>query len=78
MSHLDQLELDMKKMVASRQQMEEVLSSDAQQAQDKEDALRVKKRTLDLLPDAQNNIQKLQVREVFEPLASLSLPTYVK
>ena len=61
MSRLDQLELDMKKMAASRQQMEEVLSGAAQQAQDKEDAFRVKKRTLDLLPDAQNNIHKLQV-----------------
>ena len=51
----------MKKMAASRQQIEEVLSGAAQQAQDKEDAFRVKKRTLDLLPDAQNNIHKLQV-----------------
>ncbi|KAL8579947.1 hypothetical protein ACOMHN_060248 [Nucella lapillus] len=61
-SQLDQLEMDMRKMAASRQQMDEQVSSAAQQALDKEDAFHVKKRTMDLLPDAQNNIQKLQKR----------------
>ncbi|KAK7097262.1 coiled-coil domain-containing protein 22 homolog [Littorina saxatilis] len=60
LSQIDQLELDMRKMTASRQQMDEAVSSAAQQRQDKEEAFQVKKRTLDLLPDAHNNIQKLQ------------------
>ncbi|KAK7503834.1 hypothetical protein BaRGS_00004957 [Batillaria attramentaria] len=59
-TRLEQLDIDMRKMAASRQQMDEAVGTAAQQAKDKEEAFHVKKRTLDLLPDAQNNITKLQ------------------
>jgi hypothetical protein len=58
---VEQLELDMRKMAASKQQMDEAISVAARQAAEKDDAYSVKKRTMDLLPDAANNIQKLQV-----------------
>lgn len=61
-ARLEQLDIGMRKMVASRQQMEEEVGGAAQHMKDKEEALYVKKRTLDLLPDAQNNIAKLQVK----------------
>lgn len=61
MSQLEHLDVSMRKMAASKQQMEEVIALEGQQTQEREEALQVKKRTLDLLPDAQNNIAKLQV-----------------
>ena len=42
-------------------QMEEEKTLLQSQNKEKEDAYRVKKRTVDLLPDADNNISKLQV-----------------
>lgn len=51
----------MRKMAAGRQQAEEAVAAAAAQRGDQEEAFRVKKRTMDLLPDAQNNIDKLQV-----------------
>ncbi|XP_025085148.1 coiled-coil domain-containing protein 22 homolog [Pomacea canaliculata] len=60
MSQLEHLDVSMRKMAASKQQMEEVIALEGQQTQEREEALQVKKRTLDLLPDAQNNIAKLQ------------------
>ena len=41
--------------------MEERTEQLTQKNQEKQDSYRVKKRTLDLLPDADNNIAKLQV-----------------
>ena len=61
-SRLENLELDVKKFTASIQQMEEEISTQARQNSEKEEAFKVKKRTLDLLPDAENNIAKLQVK----------------
>ena len=58
---LDNLDLEVKKFTASIQQMEEEIANQNRGNQDKEDGYRVKKRTLDLLPDAENNIAKLQV-----------------
>ena len=54
----------MKKFTASIQQMEESIANQNQANKDKEDGFKVKKRTLDLLPDAENNIAKLQVSEL--------------
>lgn len=42
-------------------QMDEQMSTQTQQIIDKEESYKVKKRTLDLLPDAENNIGKIQV-----------------
>ena len=41
--------------------MEEQVSTSDKQNKEKEEAFKVKKRTMDLLPDAENNIAKLQV-----------------
>lgn len=62
---LDKLDLEIKKFTASRQQMEEVISSEAKSAEEKSVTYNVKKRTLDLLPEAEVNIGKLQVKECF-------------
>lgn len=63
-SQLDNLDLEVKKFTASIQQMEEAIASQNQANKEKEDGFMVKKRTLDLLPDAENNIAKLQVFEL--------------
>lgn len=57
----DNLELDLKKITASMKQMDEQMSTQTQQNIDKEESYKVKKRTLELLPDAENNIGKIQV-----------------
>ena len=44
--------------------MEEQKNQEERQNVEKEDAYTVKKRTLDLLPDAENNIAKLQVYQL--------------
>ncbi|KAL4230380.1 Coiled-coil domain-containing protein 22 [Mactra antiquata] len=59
-SRLDDLDLEVKKFTASIQQMEEQISNQNRSNSEKEDGYKVKKRTLDLLPDAENNIAKLQ------------------
>ncbi|OWF47632.1 coiled-coil domain-containing protein 22 homolog [Mizuhopecten yessoensis] len=59
-SRLEQMDLEMRKFTASIQQMEEVVSTQGSTNAEKEEAYTVKKRTLDLLPDAENNIAKLQ------------------
>ena len=41
--------------------MEEEIANQNRANSEKEDGYKVKKRTLDLLPDAENNIAKLQV-----------------
>jgi len=50
-----------RKFAAGAQQMAEETGNQMRQNTEKEDGYRVKKRTLDLLPDAENNIAKLQV-----------------
>ena len=60
-SRLDNLDLEVKKFTASIQQMEEVIANQSRSNKEKEEGFKVKKRTLDLLPDAENNIAKLQV-----------------
>ncbi|XP_033098923.1 coiled-coil domain-containing protein 22 homolog [Anneissia japonica] len=57
---IEELDMDMKKFTAGMQQMEEQVSVHEHKNTEKVDAVRVKKRTLDLLPDAENNIAKLQ------------------
>lgn len=61
LAKIDNLELDVKKITASMKQMDEQMSTQTQQIIDKEESYKVKKRTLDLLPDAENNIGKIQV-----------------
>lgn len=60
-SKLDQLDLEVKKYSAGVKQMEEEITTQTRQNIEKEENYKVKKRTLDLLPDAENNIAKLQV-----------------
>ena len=60
-SSLEKLDVEVKKFTASIQQMEEEIGNQNRSNTEKEDGYKVKKRTLDLLPDAQNNIAKLQV-----------------
>lgn len=50
----------MKKFTLNTQQMNEQILALERSYADNEDSYRVKKRTLDLLPDAENNISKLQ------------------
>ncbi|WAQ99139.1 CCD22-like protein, partial [Mya arenaria] len=57
---LEKLELEVRKFAASKQQMDEEIANQARSNTDKEEGYKVKKRTLDLLPDAENNIAKLQ------------------
>ncbi|XP_064637676.1 coiled-coil domain-containing protein 22 homolog [Lineus longissimus] len=54
------MELDVKKFTAGTQQMQEQFGVVKRSNEEKEESYRVKKRTLDLLPDAENNIAKLQ------------------
>ena len=64
-SQLDQLDLEVKKYNAGVKQMEEEIGTQTRQNTEKEENYKVKKRTLDLLPDAENNIAKLQVYLIF-------------
>ena len=75
-SRLEQMELDVKKFNVSSQQMEEEITSQKRENKDKEESYTVKKRTLDLLPDAENNIAKLQVNMLHGSL-TYSDPTYL-
>ena len=60
-SDLEQLDLEVRKFRASKLQMEEAISAEQNDREQKQAAHSVKKRTLDLLPDAEANISKLQV-----------------
>ena len=60
-SKLEQLELNMKKYTASMAQMAELQRQREAENKEEEDAYRVKKKTYDLLPNADENIAKLQV-----------------
>ena len=61
-SKLEQLELNMKKYTASMAQMAELQRQREAENKEEEEAYRVKKKTYDLLPNADDNIAKLQVR----------------
>ena len=60
-SKLEQLELNMKKYTASMAQMGELQRQRETENKEEEEAYKVKKRTYDLLPNADENIAKLQV-----------------
>ena len=62
-SDLERLDLEVRKFTASRQQMDEAITAEQRDGEQKRAAYSVKKRTLDLLPDAEANIGKLQVRQ---------------
>ncbi|XP_023218766.1 coiled-coil domain-containing protein 22 homolog [Centruroides sculpturatus] len=57
---LEQKEIDAKHLNASIQQIAEQIISQEKKIEEFQEAYRVKKRTFDLLPDADNNLQKLQ------------------
>ncbi|XP_055894092.1 coiled-coil domain-containing protein 22 homolog [Biomphalaria glabrata] len=57
---LEKLELEVKKFSTGRQEMEEEMASQKKSIEEKNAAYKVKKRTLDLLPEAEANIEKLQ------------------
>ncbi|XP_062577497.1 coiled-coil domain-containing protein 22 homolog [Saccostrea cucullata] len=59
-SRFDQLDLEVKKYNAGVKQMEEEITTQTRQNAEKEESYKVKKRTLDLLPEAETNIAKLQ------------------
>jgi len=59
-NRLEGLQLDVRTMSASVQQMQEQLENYEQQNKEGTDVYRVKKQTLALLPDAESNLTKLQ------------------
>lgn len=61
-SQFSNLDLDVKKFTAGIQELEERLTLQKKENEENEKSYSIKKRTLDLLPDAENNISKLQVR----------------
>lgn len=61
-SHLETLDLNMKKYTASMQQMAELQMQREQAIREDKEAYRIKKQTFDLLPNADENIAKLQVK----------------
>lgn len=60
LTQIDIIDTDMKKFAASIQKMNEETEVKKRENVEKEEKYLVKKRTLDLLPDADNNIVKLQ------------------
>lgn len=60
-SQLETLDLNMKKYTASMQQMAELQSQQELANREEKEAYKIKKQTFDLLPNAEENIAKLQV-----------------
>lgn len=60
-AQLEALDLKMRKYTTGLQQMVERQNQREAQNKEEEEAYRVKKRTFDLLPNAEDNIAKLQV-----------------
>ena len=60
-SNLEKLDLSVRKLTAGHQQMEETIKTETTAAAGKKQEYAVKKRTMDLLPQAEENIKKLQV-----------------
>lgn len=60
-SQLEMLELNMKKYNASLQQMVELQAKGERTNQEEKEAYKIKKETFNLLPNADENIAKLQV-----------------
>ncbi|XP_064415389.1 coiled-coil domain-containing protein 22 [Latimeria chalumnae] len=58
---MEEVGTDMKKLTLTITQVEDELTQTRLAVTEKEDVIRVKKRTVDLLPDAENNLAKLQV-----------------
>ncbi|KAK2178693.1 hypothetical protein NP493_533g00004 [Ridgeia piscesae] len=73
-SRLDSVQLQVRALSGKKQVMEERLPTVETQNKEKEETYRVKKRTMDLLPDADSNIAKLQavVDASHQRLASLN------
>ncbi|KAH9495229.1 hypothetical protein Btru_015781 [Bulinus truncatus] len=59
-ANLEKLDMEVKKFTSGRKQMEEAIDSGKKSTEEKNGAYKVKKRTLDLLPEAEANIEKLQ------------------
>ncbi|KAH9495231.1 hypothetical protein Btru_015787 [Bulinus truncatus] len=59
-ANLEKLDMEVKKFTSGRKQMEEAINSGKKSTEEKNVAYKVKKRTLDLLPEAEANIEKLQ------------------
>ncbi|KAI0216076.1 Coiled-coil domain-containing protein 22 [Lamellibrachia satsuma] len=59
-SRLDSVQLQLRALTGKQQQMEETLPAAEEGNREREEAYMVKKRTIDLLPEADNNIAKLQ------------------
>ncbi|CAI9731695.1 Hypothetical predicted protein [Octopus vulgaris] len=59
-SKAEQTDIEMKKFVAGKQKMMEEIELTKRKNAEKEEKYHVKKRTLDLLPDAENNIKMLK------------------
>ena len=62
-SQLETLELNMKKYTASMQQMADLQTQKEIANREEKEAYKVKKQTFDLLPNAEENIAKLQVSQ---------------
>ena len=60
-AQLEALDLNMRKYTTGLQQMVEQQNQRETRNKEEEEAYRVKKRTFDLLPNAEDNIAKLQV-----------------
>ena len=63
-AQLETLDLNMRKYTTGLQQMVEEQSTQEIRNKEEEEAYRVKKKTFDLLPNAEENIVKLQVRSL--------------
>ena len=57
---LERMHIDVKKFGAGQHQMDEKLSIVEKENEEKKEVFKVKKRTMDLLPDAESNVAKLQ------------------
>ena len=60
-SQLERLEMNLKKFAAGIQQMAALQADKEQNNKEEDEAYKVKKQTIDLLPNADDNIAKLQV-----------------
>lgn len=71
-SKLELLELNMKKYTASIGQMTELQTQGAAKNKEEEEAYKVKKKTFDLLPNADENITKLKVSSIILSIENLN------
>ena len=62
-SDLEKLDIEVRKLTASKQQVGELIATEEKSTDEKKAAHKVIKQTLALLPEADSNIAKLQVRK---------------